>query len=169
MSWTESKWHCHSLQSILIPSPTGSEWQSPVCCSLIIIYHCITNRKWVAVPFFWQAVSSHVKQQVSVSALFLPGTLIKSCAMTDRKWVAVPYFCSLIISYDQQEVSDSAISLPGSLIPSHPMHDQQEVSDTTFCLSQVDSLHLIPWLTVCGWQCPYFFQQTHHVSLSHDI
>ena len=96
-------WLAVSHQSSLIPWPTGSEWH----CLISLPVSLINN------------VSSHDKQRVSDTALFLCQAVssIMFHLMTNRQWVTLLYFFTRqshinhISSHDQQGVSDTALFL----------------------------------------------------------
>ena len=120
-------------------------------------------------PFFCQAVSSHLIPWPTGSQWQCPFSVrqFHHIQSHDKQLVsdsALFYACSLSLISWPKEVSDSLSALfyckavsPQLILltTAHPITNSLCV---TMPFSLPVSLHLIPWFTVCEWQCPIFCQ-----------
>ena len=161
-SWTASELSWFLLLNILTlhDSPTGSEGHSLVQLpGFFIIY-----RMWVTVALLsaWQShlISSHDQQEVSESAIFLPGSFITSSPMTHSLWVMVLFSARqshLILPHDQQEVSDSLSALFYCKAVSPYLILWPTACEWQSFFPSLPGSLIQPWLTVCEWHCIPFF------------
>ena len=118
MPWPAGESHSIFLPSSLIPWPTEGGWHCPIFVLHHLTSHPMTNRLWVTLPFFCNAL--HLIPWWTGCEWNSPFPVMK---------------CHFISFCGKQEVSGTTISLLGGLITSHPGMLWQFVSGIDDCIS----------------------------------